>query len=331
MRRCALVGLMLASVGAASPATAQPQGADAITRHGLDLRREGRDAEALDEFRRAYALDAAPRTLAQIALAEQALGRWVDAEAHLVQALAASGDGWIGSHRGVLQSGLATIRQHLGSLDVDVDVTGAELWVNGAQVATAPLAAPMRVEAGSVVLEVRAPGYATARRMTNVDPGGSSREAVHLVPLAPSGSLPQAPSASVPPTGSAPPEVAPPITVVVVDRPLRTTAYVWLGAGVVGILAGTYFGVRTLTTKSDRDQECGGPNGSCSLRGVVLDAEARNFAVRSTASFAGGLVAAGVGAALFWVSRSHVPAGPTAALWLDLGTERATAGVRGSW
>src|SRR5947209_3601580 len=69
--------------------------ADAAIRRGVDLRKQGRDMDALEEFRKAYAAARSPRALAQIALAEQALGRWVDAESDLDQALASKSDPWI--------------------------------------------------------------------------------------------------------------------------------------------------------------------------------------------------------------------------------------------
>jgi hypothetical protein len=307
MRRGTVVGLLLLTVSAASPARAQPPDAAALVKHGLALRRERRDAEALDEFRHAYAVDPAPRTLAQIALAEQALGRWVDAEADLKAALRAADDPWIASNRRVLETGLTAIRGHVGSLDVEADVAGAELWVNGTRVGVLPLAAPLRVEAGSVIVEVRATGYAAARRITSVDPGGSARESVHLVPLAPPGPVVEAPAPSMPKDARPPPPSPPaaPPSVVVGDPPMRAASFVVLGAGLLGLAAGTYFGVRTFTTKSDRDSVCTGPGGACPVgsNGLNLDSQARMLAVQSTAWFAGGLTATVMGAGLFWLSR----------------------------
>lgn len=325
MPRGAAVALMLVTALAAAPAPAlaqtAPADAAALVKQGLALRRERRDADALDAFRRAYAIDAAPRTLAQLALAEQALGRWVDAE-HDLQAALAADDPWIASNRRLLGAGLAAIRSHLGSLDVEADVAGAELWVNGARVGRLPLAAPLRVEAGSVIVEVRAEGYAAARRVTSVEPGGSARETVHLVAVAGPSPLPEPPAPPPPrPPVQPPPPPAPTSRDVPVDRPMRATAFVLLGAGAAGLAMGTTFGVRTFSAKADRDRNC--PNG-CSPQGVAFDQEARTFATRSTAWFAAGLVAAGVGAGLLWVSRSHV-------VVLDVGPDRATASLGGSW
>jgi hypothetical protein len=309
-------------VGAAGGARAQPADGSTLVKHGLVLRRERRDAEALDEFRRAYAIDPAPRTLAQIALAEQALGKWVDAEADLQKAVGADHDPWIRSNRRDLDAGLAAIRGHLGSLEVAADVAGAELWVNGVRAGLLPLGAPLRVEAGSVVVEVRAAGYAAARRLTSVEPGGSAREDVHLVPLAPAGPLPEtqpAPPARAVPLAVAPLAVAPPPaarTLAPGDRRLRYVSFALLGAGAAGLAVGTYFGVSTLTTKSTRDNHCQGQQ--CDAQGVALDGQARSLAARSTAWFAGGLLAAGVGVGCLLLS-------------LNVGADRASAGLGGRW
>src|SRR5262249_56806117 len=56
-----------------------------IVARGVELRKKGRDAEALSEFKRALAIDKAPRTQAQVALAEQALGPRVAAEHRLLR------------------------------------------------------------------------------------------------------------------------------------------------------------------------------------------------------------------------------------------------------
>src|SRR5436190_8859003 len=90
-----------------APAIAQAQtdDPDALIQQGLDLRREHRDDEALAVFRRSHELRPSARALAQIALAEQATGRWVDAREHLTEALAMD-DPWIAERRGPLGESL---------------------------------------------------------------------------------------------------------------------------------------------------------------------------------------------------------------------------------
>jgi hypothetical protein len=298
------------------------------------LRRQRHDAEALAEFRRAYSIQPSPRTLAQIALAEQALGKWIDAEADLQAALKAGSDAWVDRNKDVLAAGLADIRKHLGDLDVDADVPGADLWVNGVRVALLPLPRPLRVETGSVLLEVRASGHASVRRTTFVEPGESAHESIHLVPLftqAPVGAA-EAPRAPVVLGQAFNIPTAAPAVAIPVDRRMRSLSFVLLGAGVAGIAAGSYFGVRTLTAKSDSDAHCQGK--TCKdLAGLRFDNDAHLSATRSTAWFVAGIAVAGAGAGLFWMSRARNPPGGLTAvhLALDVGPSRAGAVLAGSW
>src|SRR6185295_12934104 len=85
---------VVATVGGAA-STAFAEDVDSILRHGNELRRQGRDAEALTEFQRAARIEESPRTTAQVALAEQALGMWPEAESHLSSALGRDSDPWI--------------------------------------------------------------------------------------------------------------------------------------------------------------------------------------------------------------------------------------------
>jgi len=56
---------------------------DALIRKAIELRRTGKDKEALVELRRAAEIEKQPRVAAQIGMAEQALGLWVVAERDL--------------------------------------------------------------------------------------------------------------------------------------------------------------------------------------------------------------------------------------------------------
>src|SRR5687767_13732162 len=91
-------------------AAAHAQGPEALIKRGVELRRQGEDQAALREFQRAHALAPTPRAAAQIGLAEQALERWTDAEAHLNEALRARNDPWIRKNRAVLEESLRTVR-----------------------------------------------------------------------------------------------------------------------------------------------------------------------------------------------------------------------------
>lgn len=199
MRRVALsLSLLLSSVSAlaqtapttsvtasasvqAAPADAVAR-ADALIAEGVALRTQQRDADALSRFEQAQSLHPTPRGMAQIALAEQALNRWVLAERHLREALAATTDAWISRNTSALRAALSVIESHLGRLEVRTNVPGAELWVSAAREGTLPLEAPLRVPIGQLPIELRSPGYQSATRTVTITPGQLTSETVTLSP-----------------------------------------------------------------------------------------------------------------------------------------------------
>lgn len=176
----AFVALIVVALSLGS-SRAAAQSADALIEQGVALREQGRDEEAADVFARALEREPTPRARAQLGLAEQALGRWVDAERHVADALEERQDRWIASRSAVLEEALAEIRSHVGSLDVHADVAGAELRIGTRLVATLPLARPVHVEAGEVELRVSARGWRSARRRVDVTAGETVRVGIELV------------------------------------------------------------------------------------------------------------------------------------------------------
>lgn len=148
---------------------------------GVAQRRAGQDQLALESFRRAFAIVPAPRTQAQIALAEQALGQWADADRDLRAALAATNDDWIQRNRAPLEAALNSIASRMATLDIVCTNQGARLFVNGREVGAFPLRDPVRVETGTVALEVRLDGYRSVRRAIDVEGGRSYRESFTLI------------------------------------------------------------------------------------------------------------------------------------------------------
>jgi len=176
---CAAATAILLTVPVASA-----QSAEVLIQQGLDLRRQQRDEEALQRFQDAYNLNHSAQALAQIALAEQALGRFVEAEIHLQQALAVQGDAWISTRQPQLQQALQQISSQLGTIQIQGGVPGAVVFVNGVERGTMPQAANLRVRAGSAVVEIRAQGYVPVQRTVNVLAGGTSRESIQLIAAA---------------------------------------------------------------------------------------------------------------------------------------------------
>jgi hypothetical protein len=117
-----------------------------------------------------------------MALAHQALAHWVEAEIDLTGALAQSEDPWIARNRASLEQALREVRDSLGAIDIEYDVAGAELWVNGIRMTSPPSEAPVRVTAGRNAIEVRTKDTTTSL-VRDVAPGAVVRERVCPEPL----------------------------------------------------------------------------------------------------------------------------------------------------
>jgi hypothetical protein len=174
-----LACLLLAPVTAVH---AQDAALAAQIEEGVTLRERGDDEGAAAVFRAAYDRTGSNHALAQLALAEQALGRWALAFVHLTAALR-SDDPWVAQRRAPLEQALATIRTRVGQLDIRGGVDGARLLLNGEPSGVFPFREPVPVEAGSVVMRVEAPGHHPFERVVVVPAGGIARERIQLVAI----------------------------------------------------------------------------------------------------------------------------------------------------
>jgi len=59
-----------------------------------------------------------PRSAAQLGLCEQELEQWMESEAHLDEALAATSDDWVGLHRKALESSQKAVRTELAEIRI---------------------------------------------------------------------------------------------------------------------------------------------------------------------------------------------------------------------
>jgi hypothetical protein len=166
---------------AAATATQAEPDIELTVQRGIDLRRSGRDAEALAVFEDALArAPTSTRLSVHLAATHQALGQWVEAERYLSLALRQVGDPYIRRHRAALESAYAFVDGRLGSLDVVGHPEGAELLLSGRSIGQLPLAAPVRVPIGSYLLEVRKEGYYSVSRPIAMGGGTLLRESVAL-------------------------------------------------------------------------------------------------------------------------------------------------------
>ena len=296
------VALLLATLGrsahaqgptaAPAPAVGEVAESDALILEGVKLREQGKDAEALHLFVRAQELAPTPRALAQRALAEQALGDWAQAEAHLKEALAAVDDPWIARHRPALEGALAVIGEHLGYLQVNGGVAGAELRLDGQLVGTLPLGAPLRVVTGRPLLEVTLAGYYPVRREIAIKAGSLSTESIELVAAPPQ---PQAASDAGRATRASPQDEAVSAHVATEPSSMRTLPPLvfWTVAGASVVLGGiTLWSGLNASAKNDAYEDYARQPGATSEEALRGYDEAKSAETRTNVLLAGTGVAA---------------------------------------
>jgi hypothetical protein len=315
LARTALVLVVILAAGAARAGEPDAD-ADALIHRGVALRREGRDAEALEAFERALARSATPRARAQVALAEQALALWLAAERALLLALAEKDDPWIRQNREALERAAVVVAGKLAWITIESSNTSrrdAQVFVNGALATPAP-DGRIRVVAGQVAIELRLANHAPANRTVHVAPETTVKVALDV-----------GPRIAVPSTGT--PTLRPPAPEDSSSSGSRTLGWVLTGAGVASLGVGGFFGVRAITKKDERASEC---EGGCTQAGVDADRAGRTAALVSTITVAAGVVATSVG--VFFVVTSRSPSGSAAQRpGLSVGVSGASLDLRGSF
>lgn len=230
------VGSVALGVGQACAATTP----EALIKEGLELRRAGRDSDALAKFEAAYNQSKTPRAAAQWGLCLQAVSRWSEADPLLAEALSATQDPWVKKNRQVIKDSQEAVKAHVGRIEVLGDPVGAVVTVAGRTVGNLPLPGAVTVNEGSVDVEVTANGYKRAVRTLTV--GGASYQRV-VMRLEPVGVEPTASSSAL--SASSEPSKTGALNISATPatsdepRPITKNPWFWAGAGVVviGVIA----------------------------------------------------------------------------------------------
>lgn len=272
----------------------QSRNVEALYDEAFRLRDAQQFERALDLFTRAWEQTRAPRARAQMAITEQALGRWAIAFAHYREALAAADDPWIRSHAGPLTQAFAVVQRRVGHFEVRGGPPGAEVFVNGQRVAALPMHEPAPVEAGTSVVALRAPQHHGIQREVTITAGQTAIESMVLTPLELPAVAPRESSAPTPPPP--PPDVAR----VSSARPGATLAWVFTGAAAFALVAGVVSQAYWASSRTDYNDRC--PDRSTGLLAPPECAEGASYALERDSvmgpALVGMVVGYGLGAAL---------------------------------
>jgi len=161
LRRFALFCLIMeggVGIGEASAKPAEEAGeqeSEALIKKGVQQRREGENAAALEAFMRAHRIQPSGRTLAQVGLARQSLRQWAEAVDCLQGALGTH-EAWVEKNRAPLEEALGAVKAHVGWLLV-TGPAGARLWLNESPMGALPLK-EIRLDEGGYVAKVEREG-----------------------------------------------------------------------------------------------------------------------------------------------------------------------------
>jgi hypothetical protein len=184
--RALSLACILASVGAARPALAQvPDNVRAEAREhfdrGLRLFNQQDNEGALAEFQRAYELVPHPMVLYNLGLVLSAAGRPIQA-VEAFDKLLANPTGLDAGRLARAKDERARQAALIGEVTVTSSVDGAIVEVDGFEVGKTPLAAPLRIAAGTHVIAMAAPGYAPMQKQVSIAGLAKDTVAFELLP-----------------------------------------------------------------------------------------------------------------------------------------------------
>jgi hypothetical protein len=274
---------------AAHPTTSE---VERLVKNGTELRKQGKDQQALPLFQRAYDIAPTGRTSAQLGLCEMQLGYILAASDHIAESLRAK-DPWVEKYRTVLEESLGLVNRQIAKISVSGSPVGAEVFIDDNVVGRLPLEAPVRVVAGSPKkVEVRSAGYVEGVETVDLQGGGQIHVEFHLAH--PGGSLPQRPGQDLASTTRGAPEGTIPSSSWNTRKLVGT---VLMAAGVGSLAAGALMLKNASVT-------CGAPEGAVCNQG-------ERSRISAWSAVGGGAAAAIVGSLLvFSVGGSHVALAP---------------------
>jgi tetratricopeptide (TPR) repeat protein len=202
----AVVSLALV-LGAASGAHAQPapvpgpaesqDQADSLFRQGNALYKERQYADAKVAFERAFRMKRTHDIAANLAYTEMKLGLFRDAAEHLSVAVKVWPPTGKDDKRQYAVERLAAAKKEVATLNLQVNVQRAEVFVDGKSIGLWPLEDEVFVEPGARVIEAKLSGYANAKQAVEAAKGAAQTVTLKLAAIA--GAAPTDGSGSGPP------------------------------------------------------------------------------------------------------------------------------------
>lgn len=192
---------------------------------------------ALAEFQRSYELSPTYKLLFNLAQVQMERRDYAAAASLYTDYLRSGGTAISSERLQAVEQDLAYLNERIATLDVDVDVRDAQIYVNALLVGTSPLPDAVRVNVGGAVVRVEKAGYAPFEQRLSV--AGTERRRVRV-------------ALKLLPAPAPLPAVKPSLQVV--NVPNMTPGWISLGAALVLGGASATFGVLSLNAREHQTQ-----------------------------------------------------------------------------
>jgi serine/threonine-protein kinase len=314
---------LLAALGAVTAAALTPararaataadsSAAQALFEQAKRLLKEGKAAEACPKLEESQRLDPGSGTLINLARCYEQTERLASAWSKYLEAAAAAAASGNVQREKEARARATALRPTLSELVIDVSaeaktVSGLEITRDGERVGPAQWNVPLPADAGEHHVGASAPGREAWQGVVVVKgPGGTFTATIPT--LAPAGGA--TPAATDLQSSPAPVHVAEPAHARRGLGTQRTVALVAGGAGVVGVVLGTVFGLKSKSDHDEAEKYCDGSR-CTDARGVTAGNAAHAAGNVSTVAMIIGGVGLAAGVTL-WLTAPKAPV--TAAL-----------------
>lgn len=320
-RTFAAVAAFVAATALASNAGAQnAAAADALFQKGKEAFDAKRYAEACPAFAESYRLDPVSGSLVALASCYEAEGKLASAWSRYGELAALADREGKKERADAARARVKELEPKLARLTITVAadasaIPGLVVKRDGTDVGQASFGTALPVDRGEHTVEASAPGKSPFSQKVTVQDGATL--SVTVPALVAEGAA----------GGPPPPDPAPSESGSSILKPLGWAA---VGAGIVGVGIGAYFGASAISKNSDSDANgCNAATNVCNIVGAGLRNDARSQGTTSTVLFivGGVFVAGGITMLVVGSSKSHDK--PSASLVPAFAHDRAGLSLQG--
>jgi tetratricopeptide (TPR) repeat protein len=193
MRKIALfslTGLLLAALLSPSYGFGQDENIDAkdkakakkLFKEGVSYFESGKHAQALEAFQKSYKLRPHWAIRFNLGLCYKELGMYTKAKSEFLGFLEEGGSDVNQATEAEVEKELAILSQIIAVIEIDINIDGSEIWMDGKEFATSPLDDKIELDPGSHLLSISKDGYETYEEEFILSKGERKSFKISLLP-----------------------------------------------------------------------------------------------------------------------------------------------------